>query len=173
MPQKIDKEKSARIATAIKRRQHQANHIEVEAEKVKLVIFSLASHCYAFQGSDIKEILPFQTIHFVPGCPDFILGIINVRGDIESVLNLHKILGFAATEPNHRSRIIIGAKNGIRSGILVDAVDHVIDVPVNRIHPPIATLDKAIRAFVSGETTYDNENITILDINPIFGKLTN
>ena len=81
----------------------QNNVIRVEEEKIKLVIFSLRGDYYAFYGKQVKEILRFREITYVPGCPDYIMGIINVRGDIESVLNLHLMMGIPETEQTRTS----------------------------------------------------------------------
>lgn len=94
MSVKPEIEKSDRILAEVKRRKSQEKIVDVDEEKVKLVIFSLLSDYYAFHGSDVKEILPLGKITYVPGSPDFILGIINVRGDIESILNIHNFWGY-------------------------------------------------------------------------------
>ncbi len=146
--------------------------VAVDEKKVELVIFSLLEDYYAFIGSDIKEILPVESISYVPGSPDFILGIINVRGDIESVFDIHKFLGLPDVKIVRNSRIAIADKDGVRSAILVDSVEDVINVPANSIKPPISTLDKFIQEFVLGETTYNKKNVTVFDIGKIFGKLT-
>ncbi len=160
------------IMDEAKRQREQAKVINVEEEKVKLVIFSLAKDYYAFHGSDVKEILPAGKITYIPGSPDFILGVINLRGDIESVLNIHKFLGLPDGKPAGSRRITIAEKDGIRSGILVDSVEDVIDMPVSSIKPPISTLNDSIKEFVAGEMAYNNMNITLLDAGKIFKKIT-
>ncbi|MCP4109942.1 MAG: purine-binding chemotaxis protein CheW [Desulfobacteraceae bacterium] len=172
MPTNTDKNKSERILAEVKNIRENNKIIEVEEEKTELVIFSLDNNYYAFNGEDIKEILPYEEITYVPGCPDFIIGIINVRGDIESVLNIHVLMGLPETKSPKNSRIIIAFKKNIRSGILVDSVEDVIEVPTNLIKRPISTLDKAVREFaVGGETIYGRKYVTILDIGKIFGKI--
>lgn len=143
-----------------------------DAKRVELVIFSLLEDYYAFIGSDIKEILSVGNITHVPGSPDFILGIINVRGNIESVFDIHKFLGLPDVKIVQTSRIVIADKNSIRSAILVDSVEDVINVSANSVKPPISTLDKSIQEFVIGETIYNKKNVTVFDIGKIFGKLT-
>ncbi len=169
--EKIPKDKIERVLSELKRRNRKKESTAVEEERIKLVIFSLGSDYYAFQGDAVKEILSFKKIYYVPGCPDVILGIINVRGDIYSVVNIHKILGFSDAISTDHSRIVIADRGGISSGILVDSVEHVVDVPINLIKPSISTLDESIRDLVAGETDYDNKAITLLDVRNIFRKL--
>lgn len=164
-------EKNKQILAQARRRREEARIVEVEEEKVKLVIFSLAGDCYAFHGEGIREILRFEKITFVPGSPQIILGVINVRGDIESVLNIHKLLGLPASQATAKSRIIIASNGAVRSGILVDSVEDVADVPAGSIQPPIATFDKSIKEFVVGVTDQGGRNVAILGIKNILGKL--
>lgn len=164
-------EKNKNILAQARKRREEARIIEVEEEKIKLVIFSLAGDFYAFAGEDIKEILRVEKIAFVPGSPQIILGVINVRGDIESVLNIHKLLGLPDSQPTPNSRIIIAASAEVRSGILVDTVEDVTDVPAGSVQPPIATFDKSLKEFVVGVTEQGGHNVTILGIKNILGKL--
>jgi len=170
MPLGADK-KSELILAEVKKRKSQAEIIDVDEEKIKLVIFSLQGDYYAFHGRDVKEIIPLEKITHVPGSPDFILGIINVRGDIESVLSIHRFLGLSDLGITQKGRIAIVAKEGIRSGVLVDSIEDVLDVPISTIKPPLSTLDKSIEDFVIGETFYNNRNVTILDVGKILRKM--
>ena len=64
--------------------------IDVDEPVIKLVIFSLGEQHFAFLGEAIKEVLPgTETVFFVPGMPASVEGVINVRGDIESVIQLY------------------------------------------------------------------------------------
>lgn len=172
MTKDTEKRKSDRILEKIRNRKEKNKSTEAEEEKNELVIFRLAEDYYAFFGSDINEILPYESVTFVPGCPEYITGIINVRGDIESVLDLHRLMGLSPAEPTKQSRIIIGSKGEIRSGILVDSVEDVISVSMSSVKRPIATLDKRIKDFsIGGETIYEEKYVSILDIEKIFEKM--
>jgi purine-binding chemotaxis protein CheW len=160
------------ILAEAKRRRNEAVILDVEEKKVKLVVFSLLGDSYAFPGKDIREILRFEKITYVPGSPRILLGIINVRGDIESVLNLHRLLGLPDSKTGVDSRIVIAGNQEVRSGILVDSVEDVTDVYESAIQPPIATFDKSIKEFVVGVTDYRGRNVTILGVGNILGKLT-
>ncbi|MGR3220675.1 MAG: chemotaxis protein CheW [Candidatus Anammoxibacter sp.] len=166
-----NKNKKDLILDEVKRRKSEEKIVDVEEEKVKLVIFSLTGNFYAFYGDSVKEILIAGKITYVPGSSDFIHGIINVRGDIESVLNIHRLLGLPDGKTTNNSRIAIAEKDGVRSGILVDSVDDVVDIPKDSIKPPISTLSDSVQQFVIGEVAYNNKNITILDTGKIFEKI--
>ncbi len=172
MTKEIDKNKSDHILAEVKQRKKKGEIVDVTEEKIKLVIFSLLDDYYAIYGNDIKEILLVEKITFVPGSPDYILGIINVRGDIESVLNINKLIGLPDCKIDKSSRIVIASNVDMRSGILVDSVIDVVDVPKRSITPPISTLGEALKAFVVGEVVYGDKSITQLDITKIFERIT-
>lgn len=166
-----DKKKSDVILEELKKRRERGKTVEFEEEVVKLMVFSIRGDYYAFYGDDVKEILPLVNIYYVPGTPDYILGVINVRGDIESVVDINKFLAVPESKTTQYSRIAIAAKNNTRSGILVDSVEDVLDIPASSINPPISTLNESSREIVLGETTYRNRNVTLLDLGAIFRKI--
>ena len=172
MSSKTGKTRSEKIIETVSKRKNREKIIDVDEEKVKLVIFTLSDHYFAFYGAYVKEILPKTKISYVPGSPPFILGIINVRGDIESVLDINSFLGLHLRADTSRDRVVIAAKNGVRSGILVDSVEDVLDVPASSIKAPISTLNDEIKFFVIGETGYKKNNVTVLDVGKVFKKAT-
>jgi len=156
-----------RILGQVRKRREEAKIVDVDEERVKLVIFTLGGNHYAFPGAEIKEILPLMKIAYVPGTPESILGIINVRGDIESVLSGRRVLGLPLCEPTSLSRIVIAESNGTRSGILVDSVEDVSDFPSSSIRPPIPTIDISIRDYVTGEMFSSGKTTTVLSVEKI------
>jgi len=166
------KNKCDLILEGIMRRKEQERIVDVEEKKVKVVIFSLHGDLYVFYGEYIKEILPLLPIYPVPGSPEFIPGIINVRGEVESVININRFLGLPDSANSPSNRIALAVADGIRSGILIDSIEEVLDIPVSLITPPLNTLAKSIKEFVSGEFIHKDKLITILDIGKIFGKIT-
>lgn len=168
----MDKSKTEQILTQVRKRKESSVVEEMTEEKVELVIFTLGDDYYAFYGHNVKEIMPYEKITHVPGCPDSIIGIINVRGDIESVLNLHKIIGIPESRISRKTRIIIAADKDIRSGILTDSVEDVLSLSLSGIKKPISTLDKSVKEFaIGGETFYHKQYVTLLDLGKIFAKV--
>ncbi len=167
-----NKNKSDLILEEIMRRKEKESVVDVEGKKVKVVIFSLLNDFYAFYGEYIKEILPIMTIYYVPGTPEFIPGVINVRGEIESVINIKMFLGLPEATEVLNGRIALAVQEGIRSGILVDSIEDVIDIPASSIVPALDTLSKSIKDFVAGEFVHKDRLVTILDVGKIFGKIT-
>lgn len=163
--------KSDQILDELKRRQRTKDVVDVEEERVKLVIFSCGGHRYAFYGNDIREILPSYEISWVPCLPEYLPGLINVRGDIESVIDIRHFLG---EELNHQGKhlIAMAVKGTFHSGIMIDSIEDVVDIPVNSIHAPLTTLSGAARDLVAGELEYAGAMVTLLDIEKLAAKIS-
>jgi len=147
-----------------------AQPVDVDEKKIKLVIFMLLDDYYALRADYIKEILICPKITYVPLESDFILGVISVRGDIESVLDLHILLGIPSTEISATSRLVIAEINGIRSAILLDRLIDVIDVSQSTILPPIACPTRF--PFTECGLEFKDKFTIVLDLDKIFKKIT-
>lgn len=163
----------AEITEAVKQQENQEQVIEIEEKKVQLVVFLLGNKYYAFYGECIKEIVPVGEISYVPGMPEYILGVINVRGDIESVLDLRKAMSLPANPISKRSRITIGEITDIRSGLLVDSVEDVLEILEDQIHTPETVIDAEYTDYIAGESTYKDHELIILDLGKLFEALLN
>lgn len=142
--------------------------IDVDEPVIKLVIFELGGEWFAFPGAAIREILSQVEVFFVPGCPASLEGVINVRGDIESVIRLSELLGKPVSEPAPTSVILLGVGGGMHSGIRADRVVDVLDIAQSAVQPPPATLPEHLRHLVSGVTQHQNVPVVLLDLNRIF-----
>jgi purine-binding chemotaxis protein CheW len=150
------------------RRQADADVINVDESTRKFVIFALDKEWFAIAGENIREILPLGRIFFVPGCPPSLEGVINVRGDIESLISLSILLGRAASELPAGESILLGHGAGMQSGIRVGRVIDVVDVPESQVHAPHATLPENMKGIVCGLMLHKEIPVTILDLNTIF-----
>lgn len=150
------------------RREARKEIVNVDELAVKLVIFELGDDWFAFHGDRIREILAQADVFFVPGCPSSLEGVINVRGDIESVVRLHDLLRLPEPSAKRGSSILLGRGGGMSSGIRVDAVVDVVDVPESSIQPPPSALPDHLRAYVSGVLQFQGHPVTVLDLDTIF-----
>ncbi len=166
-----ERSRSDSIVEELKRLRAKGRFAVVEEEKSTFVIFTLREALYAFDGAAVREILPSMEVFPVPGAPRAVPGVINNRGDIEAVVNLHGFLGLPQGERDARSRIVMTEKAGVRAGLQVDSVVDVVDLPPSSIRPPLATLDDAARGLVAGETTYQGRSVVLLDVGRIFDAL--
>ncbi len=144
-----------------------------DEQLVKLVVFALGEAWFAFYGERISEILARADVFFVPGCPASFEGVINVRGDIESVFRPHALLHVADVGVEQGASILLGHGSEMRSGIRVDRVVDVIDVPAASIQAPPSTLSETMRSLALGVLSFERRPVTVLDIDKIFAAYAN
>lgn len=147
--------------------------VNVDEPTIKLVIFALAGDWFAFYGERIREIIADATVFFVPGCPSSLEGVINVRGDIESVFRPHDMLHVSDSGAGAKSSILLGRGGGISSGIRVDRVIDVVDLPQSVLQSPPATLPEHMRTLVLGVLRFAERPVAVLDIDRMFGDYAN
>ena len=150
------------------RREAKREIVNVDEPTEKLVIFELQGDLFAFYGEKIREILSQVNVFFVPGCPTSLEGVINVRGDIESVISLHALLQLPVSAETSTSSFLLGRGAGMNSGIRVDKVVDVVDVPLSTVHKPPTTLPEHLRTIVSGILLFKEKTVTVLDLDRIF-----
>lgn len=110
---------------------------ESELELLReLLVFELDGSAYAIAVERIREIVRMRELTFLPRSPDWILGVVALRGEIVEVVDLRRRLGLADREPNRSSRIIVLHGDLERvTGILVDSVSEVFRVSEQAVMP--------------------------------------
>lgn len=142
--------------------------VNVDEPTVKLVFFSLGNAWYAFRGENVSEVLADCDVFFLPGLPSSLEGVINVRGDIESVIRLRTLLGLPEVDTAVASRILLCQSEAMRSGIRVDRVEEVLDIMESTILPPPHAIPESLRPIVIGIISYQEHMIHLLDLERIF-----
>ncbi|MCL5958630.1 MAG: chemotaxis protein CheW [Chloroflexi bacterium] len=102
----------------------------------QLVVFDLGDEVYGVDISRVQEIIRMQTITQVPGAPHFVEGVINLRGKIIPVIDLHRRFGLPSAVADKASRIVVVETQGHVLGMIVDAVSEVLRIPVDCVEPP-------------------------------------
>lgn len=139
--------------------------------QIRLVPFSLADEWYAVDIEYVHEVLKIPSITKVPGIPNFILGVVNIRGNITSVTDLKKLFSLAETEINSESRIIVIRASKKTTGILVDSVGKALLLPLDSLQPALSTISEINADYIKGEIKLqDGRLLTILDMERIMSS---
>lgn len=104
-------------------------------ESRQLVVFGLDDEEYAVPIQDLQEIIKIPIITPIPGAPEFISGIFNLRGRIVVAINLEKRFNLARKKNVPSNHVVVSEINNNIFGIIVDNVAEVIQVPVSQIKP--------------------------------------
>ena len=133
---------------------------------IQLVIFKLSNEDYGLPIAKVQEINRMVAITKLPNTPDFMEGIINLRGRVIPVLDLRKRFGFGAQEKTDDTRIMVTDISGQTVGLVVDAVHEVVTIKGDCIEPPpqFFVLDAQ---FVQGIGKLENRLVIMLDIDRV------
>ncbi|SFB87841.1 purine-binding chemotaxis protein CheW [Marinospirillum celere] len=143
--------------------------VDVDEPGVKLVVFALGERYFAFRGKFIQEILPgSETLFYVPGMPASIQGVINVRGDIASVILLQELLQLQASRDNQQGPILLGHASGMHTGIRVDELLDVMDLPMSSLKPVPDSLPESLKPYVAALLDFKGKAVALLDIEKVF-----
>ncbi|MBK1716725.1 chemotaxis protein CheW [Thiocystis violacea] len=129
------------------------------------VTFSLADETYAIDVLQVQEVLKLTEIAPVPGVPDYILGIINLRGDVVTVIDARRRMLLPVREPDDASRIVIIDVGNQNIGIMVDSVAEVVQIPPASVEPAPAVGNDQTSRFILGVTSTDEGLTILIDLN--------
>lgn len=146
-------------------------HAAAEQDQHQYLTFMLGGETYAMGILAIKEIIEYGNLTEVPRMPQFIRGVINLRGAVVPVIDLSSRFGKQATNVTRRTCIVIievATGNETQDvGVMVDAVNAVLEIPPQEIEPP-PTFGANIRAdFISGMGKVNGKFVIILNIQHV------
>lgn len=131
-----------------------------------IVEFRLATEAYALESSYIREVLPLKNCVPLPSVPPFVVGVINIRGRISSVVDLRKFFDLPGKEPGESDKVIVIGDERMEFGILADAVIGARAIPLDSIEPPISTLSEIGAEYIRGIA---EARLIILDARKVLG----
>ena len=130
-----------------------------------LVCFRIGKETFGVDIFAVREIVKAQEITSVPGTTAYVLGIINLRGKIVSVMDLSERLGLGASSVDRASRILVVDLDGMTVGFLVDAATEVLKLPEDSIDPAPDELKHAIHDdYLEGVGKCDGRLVIILNL---------
>jgi len=131
----------------------------------QMVMFCLSGQNYGVSIDSVYEVIRMEKITKIPETPDFVEGVINLRGKSIAVVDLSKRLSFVKAEITDSSRIIIMDIGSTKAGFIVDEVLEVIHVPQESIQPAPRLANSIDSEFLKGVALLDKEMVIVLDIS--------
>jgi purine-binding chemotaxis protein CheW len=135
---------------------------------LQLVGFRLDNEDYAIAITKIQEIILMKPITRLPQVPDFIEGLINLRGSVIPIVNLRKRFGLAPRELDDETRTIVVNIHDKTVGCVVDAVTQVMRINRDQIQPPPLGALAVNHHYLAGLAKLDDRLLIILDIDRLF-----
>ncbi|MGF1758368.1 chemotaxis protein CheW [Photobacterium sagamiensis] len=141
--------------------------IQKEDEVLQWVTFQLEDETYGINVMEVREVLRYSEIAPVPGAPDYVVGIINLRGNVVTVIDTRSRFGLMPGEISDNTRIVIIEAEKQVIGILVDSVAEVVYLRGSEIDstPSVGTEESA--KFIQGVSNRDGELLILVDLNKL------
>ncbi len=150
---RIFKERANALARPFEKKDQSERYLEV-------VAFLLAHERYALEKAYIREVFPLKKLTPLPCTPAFVVGIINIRGEILSVVDLKKFFELPEKGITDLNKVVIIHADEMEFGILVDAIIGVTSIPFSKLQPSLPTLTGIREEYLRGVT---GERLVILD----------
>ena len=123
---------------------------DAEKKTIETVSFLLGTETYGIELGFVREVLPLGPVTLIPGIPEYISGIINVRGEIVSVMDLKPLFGLESSiSPEHQCVLIVAAP-AMAFGILADQILGVRQIPPETLQTSLPTLTGVRAEYLKG-----------------------
>jgi len=140
---------------------------EPPQQPIEILEFVLAYERYGVETRHVREVYPLKELTPVPCTPPFVLGIISVRGQILSVLDIKKFFDLPEKGLTDLNKVIILHNDAMEFGILADVILGVRSVPLRDIQPSLPTLTGVREEYLKGVT---GERLVILDAGKLLSS---
>ncbi len=141
--------------------------INMEDNTQELAIFNIGEIVCGLDITELKEINKHIDVTIVHHAPVYVRGVITIRGNIVTAIDLRKEIGYESIETNNRMRIIIVKSKGENIGLLVDGVDDIVMAYHKDIEPPPSNVSGVTGSFFSGIYKMKNALVSVLNVEEI------
>ena len=135
-----------------------------KAELVEFISFAIGDDQYGVDIMAVREIKGWTDITHLPKQPEYVRGVLNLRGAIVPIVDLRCRFGQGLTETTPLHIVIIVQVDGRQIGLIGDRVLDIVSVNANEIQPVPRTTQGAATDFLSGLVTHDNTMIALIDL---------
>jgi purine-binding chemotaxis protein CheW len=136
-------------------------------EMLTLVVLRLGADRYAVPITSVREILRVGRFTPVGTAPAFVLGVINLRGVILTVLDLRVFFGLETGPVGDDARILVAEGGGMAVGILVEQVEEIVDLPAARVKPPLSPAKGLVEDYVVGIAAHGEQMVVLIDLEKV------
>ena len=139
----------------------------LDQKEMKVIVFQLIDKEYAIGIDVVQSIEKLLTITRVPKTPPYVKGVLNLRGVVTPIVDLRERFGLEAKEMDDSTRIIIVTLPEFEVGLIVDAANDVIDIPVGSIEPQPGVVGTVESEFISGVAKIDKRLLVMLNLEKV------
>ncbi len=136
-----------------------------DAELMQLVTFSIGEEEFGVDILKVQEIIRTMEITKVPRAPQFVEGVINLRGKVIPIIDLRRRFGLEARGHDKNTRIIVIEINNMIVGFVVDSVSEVLRIPFSTVEPPPPVVSGTESEYISGVGKLEDRLLILLDLD--------
>jgi purine-binding chemotaxis protein CheW len=133
---------------------------KVTSATIEIIEFKLSTESYGIESAFVKEVYPLKDFTLLPGVPSYIMGIVNVRGQILPVVDLRKFFSLSEKGLGEMNKVIILRNDQMEFGIVADVVEGTRTLAIDDIMPTPVTVTGIGEKYLRGVT---KEHIVVLD----------
>jgi purine-binding chemotaxis protein CheW len=139
-------------------------------KELQVVGFRIGEETFGVRISTVREIVRVPEITAVPNAPDYIEGVINLRGKIIPVMDLRKRFGIKNVEPNKKNRILVVELENKVVGLIVNSASEVLKIPPSDIEMPNTMFQEGELSYVTGVGKLKGRLVILLDIGKLLQR---
>ncbi len=133
----------------------------------EFITFEVCGQLFGLDIMAIREIRAWTPVTRLPRVPDYVAGVVNLRGTVLPVIDLAARLGWKATEASPRHAIIVTQVNGQARGLIVDSVSDIATIAADALQPAPATSQDGVIPFIEGLAAIEDHMVMILDLDKL------
>ena len=140
---------------------------EDASESTSLLLFRIADEWYAGSAADVRELFQDYVVTPMPCVPEFILGVVNVRGEILSVTDPGRMmhLGSKSSDGPSAAPAVVIFNDQVATALLVDEIGDIVEVANDTIEPPVSIIDREQAEFVAGSVYANGRMVGLLSVD--------
>lgn len=139
----------------------------VATELVSMAVVSIAGRYFALDLNIVREFIQIGKITTIPCCPEHVVGNMNLRGEILTLIDISQSLDLGANWQHQPPKAVVIEVDDITAGIVVDEVYDVVDLRREEIKPVPAAMTGAAAAYFTGVANYKNRTLNAIDVSKL------
>lgn len=142
---------------------------EEASDRLSLLLFRIGDEWYSVRIDDVREIFQEYELTTIPGVPDHILGVVNVRGEILSVTDPARLmrLGTVSSDGLVPPPAIVIKRDDVVTALVVDEIGDIADIACDAIEPPVSIIDRTQAEYISGSVCIGDGMVGLVSIEKI------
>jgi purine-binding chemotaxis protein CheW len=139
---------------------------QIEMRHRDMLKVSLNKEWYGINIENVTEVRKCPKVFSIPHTPDYVMGVVNLRGEILAVVDIRKLLNLSNPSLDTGKYIVVVERDNVRVGIMVDKASDVVSVPDSAIESTLSSADRS-GSFIMGEAQLDGEVLSVLDLGAL------